>query len=113
MSKSWKHPANRTNTGRPWKSCIVARTIGPATIRQKPDLAWEVLSYIDIDAEQLKADMEDPAIAAVLKQDMADVTTLNVQKTPGFYVNGKPLTSFGYQQLKDLIETEIRVQYGS
>ncbi len=79
----------------------------------KPDLAWEVLSYIDIDAEQLKADMEDPAVAAVLQQDMADVTTLNVQKTPGFFVNGKPLVSFGYQQLKDLIETEIRVQYGS
>lgn len=78
----------------------------------KPGLAWEVLGHIDIDTEQLKADMAYPQITKILNQDLADVATLNVQKTPSFFVNGKPLTSFGYQQLKDLIESEIKMQYG-
>ncbi len=78
----------------------------------KPELAWEVLGHTKLDLARLKADMEDPKIAAILKQDLADVATLNVQKTPGFFVNGKPLISFGYQQLKDLVEAEIRAQYG-
>ena len=77
----------------------------------KPDLAWEVLKHTNLDLTQLKADMEDPQIAEIIKQDLADVATLNVQKTPGFFVNGKPLISFGYQQLKTLVETEIRAQY--
>lgn len=78
----------------------------------KPDLAWEVLKHTNLDLDQLKVDMEDPAIAAIIRQDLADVATLNVQKTPGFFVNGKPLISFGYQQLKDLVETEIKAEYG-
>ena len=77
----------------------------------KPDLAWEVLKHTNLDLAQLKADMEDPKIAEIIKQDLADVAALSVQKTPGFFVNGKPLLSFGYQQLKTLIETEIRANY--
>ncbi len=79
----------------------------------KPDLAWEVLKQTKLDLAQLKADMEAPEIAAIIKQDLADVATLNVQKTPGFFVNGKPLLSFGYQQLRTLIETEIKANYAN
>lgn len=79
----------------------------------KPDLAWEVLKHTELDLTQLKADMENPEIAEIIKQDLADVATLNVQKTPGFFVNGKPLINFGYQQLKTLVETEIRAQYNN
>lgn len=79
----------------------------------KPELAWEVLSHTKLDLTQLKADMEDPRIAEIIKQDLADVAALNVQKTPGFFVNGKPLLSFGYQQLKTLVETEIRANYAN
>ena len=45
------------------------------------------------------------------KQDLADAKTLNVRKTPGFFVNGKPLHSFGYNQLQELVEAEIKDNY--
>jgi protein-disulfide isomerase len=55
--------------------------------------------------------MRDPEIAAIIQQDLADVKTLNVRKTPGFLVNGKPLPSFGYKQLQELVESEINKYY--
>jgi hypothetical protein len=36
---------------------------------------------------------------------------LNVQKTPGYFVNGKPLQQFGYRQLAQLIQSELDAQY--
>ncbi len=48
-----------------------------------------------------------------MEQDLADAKTLNVQKTPGFFVNGKPLQEFGSRQLQVLIESEIKAIYGN
>jgi len=36
---------------------------------------------------------------------------LNVKATPEFFVNGKPLPSFGYDQLKSLVEDELAAAY--
>jgi protein-disulfide isomerase len=55
--------------------------------------------------------MDNPAIAKIIEQDMADVKALNVQKTPGYFVNGKPLLDFGYKQLYQLIQTELDAKY--
>ncbi len=55
--------------------------------------------------------MNEPEIAELIAQDLADAETLNVRKTPGFFVNGKPLQSFGYNQLQELIEAEIKENY--
>jgi protein-disulfide isomerase len=64
-----------------------------------------------LDVEQLKNDMADPAIVKIIEQDLADANTLNVHKTPGFFVNGKPLQTFGYEQLQQLIESELKANY--
>ena len=55
--------------------------------------------------------MNDPEVEKIVKQDLADAETLNVRKTPGFFVNGKPLTTFGYKQLQDLVDSEINANY--
>jgi protein-disulfide isomerase len=55
--------------------------------------------------------MNDPEIVKLIQQDLADAKTLNVRKTPGFFVNGKPLPSFGYKQLQKLVESEIKKNY--
>jgi protein-disulfide isomerase len=55
--------------------------------------------------------MNDPEIVKLINQDLADAKTLNVRKTPGFFVNGKPLSRFGYQQLKELVDSEINKYY--
>lgn len=37
--------------------------------------------------------------------------SLSLQKTPGFSVSSEPLVSFGYRQLKDLVDAEVRAVY--
>ena len=77
----------------------------------KPDRIWKHLPRIGLDVKKLKADMNDPAIAQLIEQDMADARSLRVTKTPGFFVNGKPLVVFGYDQLQLLVEAELRANY--
>jgi protein-disulfide isomerase len=48
-----------------------------------------------------------PGIVSVLNMDAADVQTVGIQQTPTFFVNGKPLTDFGPEGLKALIQAEL------
>jgi len=77
----------------------------------QPQRIWDFLPKAGLDIEQLKEDMKDPALEKLIKQDLADAKTLQVQKTPGFFANGKPLQNFGYRQLQSLIESEIKANY--
>ena len=77
----------------------------------KPQLIWKFLPRAGLDLEKIKNDMNDPEITKIIQQDLADAKTLNVRKTPGFFVNGKPLPSFGYNQLQQLVESEINKYY--
>ena len=72
---------------------------------------WEFLKPVGLDAEKAKRDMESPRIAAILKQDMADVATLKVDKTPTFFVNGKPLLESNPNALRALVQQEIKTSY--
>lgn len=78
----------------------------------EPDKVWEFLPAVGLDIERLREDMNAPKIVEIIRQDMADAETLGVHKTPSFFVNGKALQTFGYQQLKALIEGEVAQQYG-
>lgn len=77
----------------------------------QPQLLWQYLPQAGLNMEQIKIDMNDPEIDRVIQQDLADAKTLNVRKTPEFFVNGRPLPSFGYDQLKELVEAELRANY--
>jgi protein-disulfide isomerase len=77
----------------------------------QPQLIWKYLQRAGLDLEKIRSDMNDPQIAKIIQQDLADAKTLNVKKTPGFFVNGKPLPSFGYKQLQELVESEINKYY--
>lgn len=79
--------------------------------RAQPELLWPILPQAGLDVERLQADMNDPAITRIIEQDLADAEALGVQKTPGFFVNGKPLVNFGYQQLQALVESEVKAAY--
>ena len=77
----------------------------------QPQLIWKFLPSAGLNLEKIRNDMNDPGIAKIIQQDLADAKTLNVRKTPGFFVNGKPLSSFGYEQLQELVESEISKYY--
>lgn len=72
---------------------------------------WEFLQPVGLDVERAKREMENPNTAAILKQDVADVMTLRVEKTPTFYVNGKPLLVFGEEGLRTLVRQEVKASY--
>jgi protein-disulfide isomerase len=73
----------------------------------RADLIWPSLARAGLDIERLKSDMQSPDIARVIAQDVADARTLNVTKTPEYFVNGRPLPSFGFEQLRTLVDEEL------
>jgi protein-disulfide isomerase len=76
-----------------------------------PDLVWRQLEGLGMDLERVRGDMNAPDIARNLAQDIADAKALNVSKTPEFFVNGKPLPSFGYDQLTALVREALAQAY--
>lgn len=77
----------------------------------QPERLWMYLGNSGLDLKAARAQMESPEIIQRIQQDMADARQLGVDKTPGFFVNGKPLIDFGYEQLQNLLESEIKKHY--
>lgn len=71
------------------------------------DLIWGPLGSLGLDMERLRTDMNAPEVAQVVQQDLMDANTLGVAMTPEFFVNGKPLPKFGYDDLKRLVEDAL------
>lgn len=77
----------------------------------EPDKIWPLLPQIGLDTAALRRDMSAPEIAAILEQDLAAARALNIRKTPSFFVNGRPLRNFGYQQLRQLVDAAVAANY--
>ncbi len=71
------------------------------------DVAWQIAGSAGLDVTKAKVDRMQPGIVSVLNMDAADVQTVGIEQTPTFFVNGKPLTDFGPEGLKVLIQAEI------
>ena len=74
----------------------------------QPQLVWNYIGGLGLDVGRLKQDMNAPDIEAIIQQDLADAKALNVTMTPEFFVNGRPMPSFGYEQLKSLVDEALR-----
>lgn len=73
-----------------------------------PDRLWQLLSQIKgLDMDKLAKYMRSEKGEAIVKQDLEDAKTLNVTKTPGYIVNGKPLQNFSLDNLKALVKSEV------
>jgi protein-disulfide isomerase len=73
----------------------------------KVNLVLPLLAPLGLDMAQLQTDMQSSGIQIVIQQEIADAKALGVNKTPSYFVNGKPLLSFGYQQLSDLVDEAL------
>jgi len=76
-----------------------------------PDLVWPQLAGLGLDLERVRQDMNAPDITRNLEQDIADAKALKVTQTPEFFVNGKPMPSFGYEQLTALVSDALAKAY--
>ena len=96
--------------GRLWPALEALLAAQPAWVvnhTARADLAWKYLDGLGLDLARLRADMMAPEIARMIAQDLDDARALNVSKTPEFFVNGRPLPSFGYEQLKNLVDEAL------
>jgi protein-disulfide isomerase len=75
------------------------------------DRVWPLLERAGLDVRAIRAEMDDPEIERVIEQDLADARVLDVRKTPGLFVNGRPLEPFGAQEFRRLIESELVANY--
>ncbi len=69
--------------------------------------AWKQLERLGLDRDRMLADMASPAVARVIAQDIEDAKTLSVTMTPEYFVNGRPLPTFGWDQLHALVTEEL------
>jgi protein-disulfide isomerase len=77
----------------------------------QPGLVLQSVVGVGLDVERLKADMRSPEVAERIQHDAIDAVTLKVTATPEYFVNGRPLPSFGDQQLLNLVREELQKNY--
>lgn len=97
--------------GKYWEAlerALAAQPQWAAHARAQPEMIWDFIGDIGLDMAKAKADANGPAIDQLLRQDVADMQALKVDRTSGFFVNGTPLREFGEAQLKALVEQELK-----
>ena len=77
----------------------------------RPKSAIALLKDLPLDNEKLIRDASSNEVIQLIIQDVEDGKTLKVRATPQFFVNGKPLTNFGYAQLTQLVDQAIAETY--
>lgn len=90
---------------------FAAQSLWAPQHRPQPELVWNYIGTVGLDIRKLRHDMQSPEIDKMIEQDLADGKKLNVKATPEFFVNGKPLPSFGYDQLKTLVDDTLGSAY--
>lgn len=77
----------------------------------QPEFAWKPLEGLGLNLEQIKVEMNAPDVAKRIEQELQDAVALKVTQTPEFFVNGRPLPSFGLAQLQTLVKEELQTAY--
>ncbi len=77
----------------------------------QPDLVLQAIAGVGLNIEQLLVDMDSPEVAQRMEQDRNDAVTLKVTATPEYFVNGRPMPSFGQQQLQTLVSEALQSAY--
>jgi len=77
----------------------------------QPQMARQVVATLGLDMARLEADMQSPEVLQRIAQDRQDAATLNVTKTPEYFVNGRQMQSFGRQQLQELVRDAVQRAY--
>jgi protein-disulfide isomerase len=63
---------------------------------------------LGLDIEKVSAAIQENRYQAKLQRDMRDGQSLGVRKTPSFFVNGRMLARFSEQDLRALIDDELK-----
>jgi protein-disulfide isomerase len=72
-----------------------------------PERILPAVEGVGLNMERLKVDMNGFDVRMRMEQDKKDAVFLKVSATPEYFVNGRPLPSFGQQQLLNLVREEL------
>ena len=75
------------------------------------DRILPAIADVGLDMDKLADDMNRMDVLVRMERDQEDAKTLQVRATPGYYVNGRPLPSFGREQLATLVREELAKAY--
>jgi hypothetical protein len=65
------------------------------------------IASVGLNMDRLKVDMNSFDVNQRMERDREDAVLLMVRATPQYFVNGRELTDFGYEQLAALILDEL------
>ena len=82
------------------EAVFAAQSLWAPNHQPRPELVWNYIGRVGLDIKQLRHDIDLPEMDKIVQQDLADARKLNVKATPEFFVNGKPLPTWGWEQLK-------------
>ncbi len=77
----------------------------------QPDLILQSIAAVGLDMQRLQQDLNSPEVSDRIARDLNAAMALKVTATPEYFVNGKPLPSFGDTQLLELISSELQAAY--
>ena len=77
----------------------------------EPDLVWPAIAAVGLDVERAIADMKTADVTQRVEKDRSDAMALAVTATPEYFVNGRPLPSFGEDELRSLVQEELQRTY--
>ena len=72
-----------------------------------PERILPAVEGVGLNMARLETDMNNFDVKMRMEQDRKDAVFLKVSATPEYYVNGRPLPSFGQQQLLNLVREEL------
>ena len=93
------------------EAVFASQSIWASHHQPQPQLVWNHIGGVGLDLARLRQDMNSPEMDKIIQQDLADAKTLNVTMTPEFFVNGRPLPSFGADQLRGLVKDALGTAY--
>ena len=67
----------------------------------------EIAGGAGLDVEAASSQIMSTSTDGLMNQDRTDIETIGVSQTPTFFVNGRPLTEFGAEQLRALVDEEV------
>lgn len=71
------------------------------------DRAWELAAEAGLDLDKARSILDSKEMNAMIAQEAADIRAFKIAQTPSFFVNTKPLTEHGPNELYALVLSQL------
>ena len=72
-----------------------------------PERIMPAITSVGLNMDRIRTDVDNADVKQRMEHDQKDAVTLMVRATPQYFVNGRELKDFGYEQLAALVRDEL------